>query len=119
MRRALENDQFVLYCQPILTLETNEVSQYGLLLRLPDVKGCEQLRPNAFLYIAERFGLIPPIDLWVVRKAIARIAAYKRTGQRLALHVNLSGRSVGDPTLAGLIENALAEGGIDPRVSGL
>jgi diguanylate cyclase (GGDEF)-like protein/PAS domain S-box-containing protein len=114
MRQALEGDQFALYCQPILNLETNTVSQYELLLRLPDVEGCAPLTPNTFLYIAERFGLILSIDLWVVRKAIALIAAYKRAGQRLALDVNLSGKSIGDPKLAGLIENALAEGGIDP-----
>jgi diguanylate cyclase (GGDEF)-like protein len=114
MRLALEEDHFVLFCQPILNLETNEVSQYELLLRLRDVEGREPLAPNAFLYVAERFGLIPAIDLWVVRKAIALIAAYKRAGQRLALNVNLSGKSIGDPKLAGLIESALAEGGIDP-----
>jgi diguanylate cyclase (GGDEF)-like protein/PAS domain S-box-containing protein len=114
MRLALEEDQFVLYCQPILNLETNAVSQYELLLRLQDVEGRQPLTPNSFLYIAERFGLIPAIDLWVVRKAIALIAAYKRAGQRLALNVNLSGKSMGDATLAGLIENALVEEGIDP-----
>jgi EAL domain-containing protein (putative c-di-GMP-specific phosphodiesterase class I) len=114
MRRALEEDQFVLFCQPILNLKTNEVSRYELLLRLPDVEGCEPLTPNAFLYIAERFGLIPAIDLWVVRNAIAVIAAYERAGQRLVLNVNLSVKSIGDPRLAGLIESALVEGGIDP-----
>ena len=114
MRQALEEDQFVLFCQPILDLETNRFSQYELLLRLRDVEGCEPLTPNAFLYKAERFGLIPAIDLWVVRKAVALIEAYKRAGHRLALNVNLSGKSIGDPKLAGLIENAFVEGGIDP-----
>jgi diguanylate cyclase (GGDEF)-like protein/PAS domain S-box-containing protein len=114
MRLALEEDRFILFCQPILNLETNEVSQYELLLRLLDDKGGEPLTPNAFLYIAERYGLIQAIDLWVVRKAIALIAAHKRAGQRLMLDVNLSGKSFGDPKLPGLIENALAEGGIDP-----
>jgi diguanylate cyclase (GGDEF)-like protein/PAS domain S-box-containing protein len=114
MRRALEEDHFVLYCQPILNLEKNEVSQYELLLRLPDVRGCEPQTPNAFLYIAERYGLITALDLWVVRKAIALIAAYQRAGQRLALNVNLSGQSIADPKLAGLIESALVKGGIDP-----
>jgi diguanylate cyclase (GGDEF)-like protein/PAS domain S-box-containing protein len=114
MRLALEEDQFVLYCQPIMNLDISEVSQYELLLRLSDVEGCEPRMPNAFLYIAERFGLISAIDLWAVRKAIALIVAYKCAGQRLALNVNLSGKSIADPQLAGLIESALVEGGIDP-----
>jgi len=114
MRKALEEDQFLLYCQPILDLKTNEVSQYELLLRLTGGEGCEPLAPNSFLYVAERFGVILEIDSWVLRKAIALIAAYQRAGRRLTLNVNLSGKSIGDQKLAGFIEDALAEGGIDP-----
>ena len=38
MRQAIEEDRFLLYCQPILDLKTNAVSQYELLLRLPEVR---------------------------------------------------------------------------------
>jgi EAL domain-containing protein (putative c-di-GMP-specific phosphodiesterase class I) len=114
MRRAIEEDRFLLYCQPILDLKTETVSQYELLLRLPGGEGCEPLEPNSFLYVAERFGIILAIDNWVLRKAIALIAAYKRAGRRLTLNVNLSGKSIGDPKLPAFIENALGEGGIDP-----
>ena len=58
MRKAIEEDRFLLYCQPILDLKTDEVSQYELLLRLPGGEGCEPLAPNSFLYVAERFGII-------------------------------------------------------------
>ena len=114
IRRALEQDRLILYCQPILDLGTNQIYQYELLLRLPDEDRGEPLPPSAFLYGAERFGLIQSIDGWVVRKAIALISAHARAGDRLVLHVNLSGKSIGDRKLAALIEEALAEGGIDP-----
>ncbi len=114
IRQAVEEDQFLLYGQPILDLATNKVSQYELLLRLPRVQGFEPLAPNSFLYVAERLGLILSIDSWVIRKAIAIIASYQHAGRRLTLNVNLSGKSIGDPKLAGLIEDALVEGGIDP-----
>ncbi|MBN1566398.1 MAG: EAL domain-containing protein [Acidobacteria bacterium] len=114
IRKALDEDQFLLYCQPILDLRTNEVSQYELLLRLRGAQGGEPLAPNSFLYVAERFGVILAIDSWVVRKAIALIAAHQQAGRRLTINVNLSGKSIGDPKLAGFIEDALIEGGIDP-----
>jgi len=114
IRQAVEEDHFLLFAQPILDLTTNEVSQYELLLRLPGLEGCEPLSPNSFLYVAERFGLILSIDTWVVRKAITLIAAYERAGRRLTLNVNLSGKSIGDPRTIGFVEDALAEGGIDP-----
>jgi len=114
IRHALEDDRMVLYCQPILDLAANEICQYELLLRLPDIDGGELLLPSAFLYRAERSGLIQSIDGWVARRAIALIAAHQRDGRRLALNVNLSGKSIGDRRLAALIEAALTESGIDP-----
>jgi diguanylate cyclase (GGDEF)-like protein/PAS domain S-box-containing protein len=114
VRQALEANRLILYCQPILDLGKNEICQYELLLRLPAEEGEVPLPPSAFLYGAERFGLIQAIDGWVVRQAIALIAEHARVGLELVLHVNLSGKSIGDRKLAALIEEALAESGIDP-----
>jgi diguanylate cyclase (GGDEF)-like protein/PAS domain S-box-containing protein len=114
IRHALEEDRLILYCQPILDLGTNRICQYELLLRLPDEESAEPLPPSAFLYRAERSGLIQAIDGWVVRKAIALIAEHERAGLELVLNVNLSGKSIGDRKLAALTEDALTESGIDP-----
>ena len=114
IRQLIEQDRLLLYSQPILDLKTNEVGQYELLLRLPGIDGCEPLPPSSFLYVAERFGLILAIDSWVVGEAIRLIAAHARAGRRLVLNVNLSGKSLGDPKLVGVVEDALVEGGIDP-----
>ena len=115
IRRALENDRLVLHCQPILDLGTNLICQYELLLRLPDEETGELLSPGAFLYGAERFGLIQAIDGWVVQKAVALIAEHAVAGRRLVLSVNLSGKSIGDRRLASLIEASISDAGIDPR----
>jgi len=114
IRKALEEERFLLYCQPILDLKRNEVCQYELLLRLRAEEGGEPLAPSSFLYAAERFGLIQEIDCWVARQAIALIAEHARAGRRLVLHVNLSGKSIGDPRVAALTEKAIADAGIDP-----
>jgi EAL domain-containing protein (putative c-di-GMP-specific phosphodiesterase class I) len=112
--QAIQEEQFVIFWQPILDLETMKISQYEILLRLPGSDGCEPLLPSSFLYVAERFGLIMAIDGWVVRKAIALIAAHSLAGRRLVLHVNLSGKSICDPAFVGIVEAALVEGEIDP-----
>src|SRR5207245_2636944 len=59
-------------------------------------------------------GLIQAIDGWVIRKAVALIAEQVSTGRRVVLNVNLSGKSIGDLKFAVLVEEALAEAGIDP-----
>jgi diguanylate cyclase (GGDEF)-like protein/PAS domain S-box-containing protein len=116
IRHALENDQFLLYGQPILDLRANLVSNCELLLRLPDPAGEEPLQPSTFLYAAERFGLIQAIDAWVVRKAIDVIVERVRAGRRLPLHVNISGKSIGDAKFIAFAEQALAESKIDPTL---
>ena len=60
----------------------------------------EPLLPSAFLYVAERFGLIQAVDGWVARSAIRLIAEHARAGRQLVLSVNLSGKSISDPKLA-------------------
>jgi len=114
IRNAMDEQRLLLYCQPILDLNRSEVTQYELLLRLRTEDGREPLAPSSFLYVAERFGLIQQFDCWVARQAIALIAEHARADRRLVLHVNLSGKSIGDPGVAALIEEAIGTAGIDP-----
>ena len=114
IRRTLEEDRLLLYGQPVLDLNTNELHSHEILVRLPGDAGGEPLLPSAFLYVAERFGLIQAVDGWVVRNAIRLIAEHAHTGRQLVLSVNLSGKSISDPKLALLVEAALDETGIDP-----
>jgi EAL domain-containing protein (putative c-di-GMP-specific phosphodiesterase class I) len=103
----------VVYAQPILDLENNEVRQYELLVRLRSEQG-ELLPPSAFLFVAERFGMIVAIDSWVVQKAVALIADQAQVGRSLTLNVNISANSVGDAQLVKVIDRALSDSGIDP-----
>jgi EAL domain-containing protein (putative c-di-GMP-specific phosphodiesterase class I) len=113
IQRALTENRFELYCQPILDLATNEVSQYELLLRLRADDG-SLLPPSAFLYVAERFGTIVAIDSWVVQQAVALVALQAEVGRSLTLNVNLSAKSIGSAHLVTVIDRALADTRIDP-----
>jgi diguanylate cyclase (GGDEF)-like protein/PAS domain S-box-containing protein len=113
IQRALAQDQLELHCQPILDLANNEVSQYELLIRLRTEQG-ELLPPSAFLYVAERFGTILSIDSWVVKQAVALIAAQARAGRQLTLNLNISAKSIGNPQLTEVIDRAIADTRIDP-----
>jgi diguanylate cyclase (GGDEF)-like protein/PAS domain S-box-containing protein len=114
IRTALEQDRFFLCCQPIVDFSSDHICRHELLLRLQEKSRAEPLLPSAFLYSAERFGLIQEIDAWVVRQAIALLDEAARAGRSLILDVNLSAKSIGDSTLLTLIESSLTETGIDP-----
>jgi diguanylate cyclase (GGDEF)-like protein/PAS domain S-box-containing protein len=113
VRRAAQEGLFELYCQPIVNLASDSVSQWELLLRLPG-EGGELILPAKFLYTAERSGLILDIDRWVLTQAIGLIAEQRDAGRAVRLEVNLSGRSVGDMQILALIERELQERKIDP-----
>jgi diguanylate cyclase (GGDEF)-like protein/PAS domain S-box-containing protein len=108
IRRALDEDRFVLYCQPILELSSDRVTQYELLLRMVGDDG-EIIMPAAFIDTAERFGLIQEIDRWVARKAIHLLVDHD-----VRLEVNVSGKSMGDLAFPELVEREISATGIDP-----
>jgi diguanylate cyclase (GGDEF)-like protein/PAS domain S-box-containing protein len=115
IKRALDDEKFILYCQPIADVATGVISQYELLLRMEDEDG-RVIPATAFLSTAERFDLIQGIDRWVVRKAIELIAEHAEHGRALKLEVNISAKSVADPELLRTIEEQFEKTGIDPSL---
>ena len=109
IRRALDEDGFQLYCQPILALDSGEISHYELLLRLCEPDGT-LIYPGAFLDVAERLGLIHAIDAWVVTQAITLVA----TMPGVTFAVNVSGASMDDHDLPALVRRELRRTGADP-----
>ncbi|MDX1610100.1 MAG: EAL domain-containing protein [Halofilum sp. (in: g-proteobacteria)] len=105
INRALEADRFRLYCQDILAANGNgERTHFELLLRLRDEEG-RLWSPGAFLSAAERYNLAPAIDQWVLRRAMAWIAA-NDVPEEAVYSINLSGRSLADRAV---LEFLLAE----------
>jgi diguanylate cyclase (GGDEF)-like protein/PAS domain S-box-containing protein len=115
IRQALANDGFVLHVQPVVPLGDGPdgLPCFEVLLRMVGEDG-DLIPPAAFLAIAERFGLIEAIDRWVVKHAIAMVAARDREGRPIAVSVNLSAKSIGKPEVVELIERELAQTGVDP-----
>lgn len=103
VKDAIAGERLRLYAQPILDLATNAIVQHELLIRMIDDDG-NVVSPGTFIPIAERFGLIAEIDRWVVGQAV-EIA---RHGRRVA--VNLSARSLGEPTLTTFIHEQIRAG---------
>jgi EAL domain-containing protein (putative c-di-GMP-specific phosphodiesterase class I) len=108
IREALESDAFVLHAQPIVHIRTGAVAQRELLLRMRGEDG-GLVPPGAFLPTAERFGLMPRIDRWVLSQAIC-VAADQPGAACFA--VNLSARSLDDRSLARYIADELDHHGV-------
>lgn len=117
LRRALENDLFVLHFQPIVSLADRRVVRHEALLRLADEPGGRLVSPLEFLPAAERHGLIGEIDRWVLERVIALLAG--REGAALAaggVAANISALSVCDTSLAGELERMFERYGVEPSL---
>jgi PAS domain S-box-containing protein len=108
IRGALAHDGFLLYAQPIIDLATGQAVQRELLIRMRDPNGDGVLGPDSFLPAAEEYGFMADIDRWVIDRS-AEIAA---TG--LAVELNISASSLGDPALIDFIAQAIERTGADP-----
>ncbi len=108
---ALENDTFELYLQPLLHLDSGKVTGAEALIRLVDRD--VPVSPGAFIGVAERNGLAPQIDAWVVRNAVDMLARLLKVDPDLRLGVNLSAHSIGNPAISLTLERLLRERGVD------
>jgi diguanylate cyclase (GGDEF)-like protein/PAS domain S-box-containing protein len=111
LRSAMEQDRLLLDYQEIIPLGSvpAQACNIELLLRLRDEEGGIVL-PGTFLPAAERYGMMPLIDRWVIRTALAHFHELHPAGAGVGLcSINLSGASIEDPALAEFILACAAE----------
>jgi PAS domain S-box-containing protein len=109
IRDALDESRLLLYTQPIVDLVTGQTVQNELLLRMRGDDG-SIISPGEFLPVAERYGLISEIDRWVIGRAVEIAAGGTPT------EFNLSGRSIGDPSILRELATAIQTTGADPSL---
>ncbi|MDH5181450.1 MAG: EAL domain-containing protein [Gammaproteobacteria bacterium] len=116
LRSALTENNFKLFFQPIVELATGNIVLHEVLLRLQRNSDTSLLAPGSFIPVAERYGLMPMIDLWVVKAAVHLLQEKLQQGKRLPLTINLSGMSFGDTEILKFMREALQQ---EPNLAGL
>ncbi len=117
LRAALENREFRLYYQPILSLESNQVVSFEALIRWQHPQR-GLLLPGEFLSIAEASGLILFIEKWVLNEACAQLKKWhaKYPGfQNVSVNVNVSSRQFAQPNFIAEVTEALQKNGLPPE----
>ena len=114
LHHALERDEFVLYYQPHININTGEVTAMEALLRWQHPE-LGSIAPSTFIPLAEENGLIVPIGEWVLRTACAQNKAWQESGLApVRIGVNLSPRQFQQPGLVETIAQLLAQTQLDP-----
>ncbi len=114
LQRALAQQEFILHYQPIIDLQTQELSGFEALVRWQHpVRG--MVSPAEFIPSMETTGLIVPVGMLILKQACQQLQLWRQQGwTKLSMSVNLSVRQFSSPTLLADIDRVLAETAIDP-----
>ena len=128
LRSALEQERFVFLAQPIVPIaalaDTEEgiVQRQGWRVNGAGAEGMEYLfevlirmvgkdgqliSPSVFVPLAERVGMMPKIDLWIINRLLRHLQGLKGLKAPIAFNVNLSNMTLADPESLRLIEEAV------------
>lgn len=104
IQTALQENRFFLDAQLIAPSgKRGSGLRYEVLIRLRDEDG-KTVPPGAFLPAAERFGIAPKLDRWVIDEVFHQLVAHEKHLDELdACHINLSGRSFDQPDFADFV----------------
>ena len=114
IEEALENHLFVLYFQPILNLNDNNIQHYEVLVRMRDPATQEITLPGKFIEIAEEVGLIQSIDHYVLHHSIKKLGELQKQGSKVEFAINLSGAVVDTPVLLPYLKKLIKRFDVDP-----
>ena len=113
LRRAIENNELLLYFQPKRHLSPDRICGAEALLRWPHpVHG--MVPTSEFVQLAESTGLITRLTHWVLEAAFRQTHAWHEAGLDLPLAVNLSAHDLRDPALIDDLQGQMATWGTDP-----
>ncbi len=95
---ALDNNQFQLVYQPIVSLHGDTRENYAVTVRLMDEQQ-EEIQPEHFMTQAETIGKIHEVDRWVIRHGIEELSKQRKLGHKVNFFINISGASLEDDSM--------------------
>jgi PAS domain S-box-containing protein len=115
LRKALDQGEFRVYYQPIVSLQTGKITGFEALTRWQRPEGI--LPPIEFIAVAEETGLIIPMNRQLLREACQHLRSWQSefpSSPPLTLSVNVTPREFAQPDLASEIRKSLDQTGVDP-----
>jgi diguanylate cyclase (GGDEF)-like protein len=107
LRQAIDRNELELHYQPKVDVASGSVTDVEALARWKH-PGSDPIPPDRFIGLAEETGLIKPLTLWAVDRALLQSRRWREAGINLGMAVNLSARCLDDPELPAVVANLLA-----------
>lgn len=115
LRKALRQNEFVVFYQPLIDLASGNIIGSEALVRWKHPE-LGMIQPNQFIPIAEETGLILPIGEWVLRTACHQARLWQDMfGKPLTISVNLSSRQFQQQDIVSVVNSALENADLRPQ----
>ena len=112
---AIREGEFCLYCQLIspLPIDSGKTAHYEILIRLMEEEG-GMIPPGAFFPLAEKSGLMPYLDRWVVQHVLEWAANNQNFSRDIdsIFFINVAPATIGDPDFPDFLQTTLVEQGM-------
>jgi diguanylate cyclase (GGDEF)-like protein len=118
LRRAIEDEEFVLCYQPIVDLESGEAAGVEALVRWEHPEQQGLIAPSQFIPVAEEAGLVVPMGKWVLEEACRQGVRWQQEHPHVppwVMSVNLSAKQLQHPDVTQTVEEILEKTGFEAR----
>ena len=113
LKEAIDQDQLILDYQPMVDISSGRIFCAEALVRW-DHPQYGRVPPEEFIPSAEQTGVIRPLTLWVIDRALAQVASWAKIGIDLSISINLSVRSLQDRQLPSQVQKLVQLHRADP-----
>jgi diguanylate cyclase (GGDEF)-like protein/PAS domain S-box-containing protein len=119
LRKAIQNNEFLLFYQPQMDLRSGKIVGMEALIRWKHPK-LGYISPDRFIPFAEQSNLIVPLGRWVLQTACEQFVAWTKQGlPQIKISVNYSGVQLKQQDQVHLVSEILSETSMDPHFLGL
>ncbi|SFP44152.1 bifunctional diguanylate cyclase/phosphodiesterase [Hydrogenimonas thermophila] len=118
IHKAINEESFELYYQPIVNSSSGKVTQCEALIRLNDQDG-KPIRPDLMISVAEDLGLITQITRIIIKKVLLQQKIWRSKGVNVRVAVNISAADIEDPEFFPNLQEMLLKNGLNSDIIAL
>lgn len=111
IKQAIEQEQLHLVYQPIVSLRGHPGEKYEALLRMHSESG-DEFSPGEFIPVAEKSGLMPELDRWIIKHALEDLKTHRSNGKDTSMFIKISPSSIEEESLIPWLQLLISENGI-------
>ena len=114
LRQAMDNDELMLYLQPIRPLQFDRTHMhFEVLLRLNDQGQIKSA--GEFIPVAEKYDLMQHLDKWVLNEALETLSSMQNSGLDVSFSINLSGNTLSNKDCLQQYHETIVASNISPK----